>query len=243
MPYLTGDTIPSASRCKVVRIPDDLTFLGALNGAILELTRLHNWETHGTITAQEMADAWFAIYEAYTVEECMHIPVGATMEWWTATAPEKWLFVRGQSLLRADYPDLFAVLGTTFGADDSTHFSLPQMIDRSPMGATGDLVPALGQHQGQPTVTLNSSQNGIHTHLTTEVPHSHPERLGTGNLAAFQGAGSGGFAISGAASGTATRISTDAVSTGLTIQNSAGGTPHTNLHPVTGVNFIIYAGV
>ena len=41
--------------------------------------------------------------------------------------PSGWLYCRGQSLLRADYDDLFNVIGTQWGSADATHFNLPDM--------------------------------------------------------------------------------------------------------------------
>ena len=41
------------------------------------------------------------------------------------SAPTGWLACNGASLLRASYPALFTAIGTTFGAVDGTHFTLP----------------------------------------------------------------------------------------------------------------------
>lgn len=49
--------------------------------------------------------------------------------------PDKWLLCEGQSLLRDDYPDLFDLIGTTYGSADGTHFNIPDFRMRSPMGA------------------------------------------------------------------------------------------------------------
>jgi hypothetical protein len=56
--------------------------------------------------------------------------------------PAGYLECNGASLLRADFPELFTVIGTTFGADDANHFSLPDFRDRYPRGRSGGL--ALG---------------------------------------------------------------------------------------------------
>jgi microcystin-dependent protein len=40
----------------------------------------------------------------------------------------KYLEPKGQSLLRADYPALFTIFGTTYGAADILHFNLPDMV-------------------------------------------------------------------------------------------------------------------
>lgn len=53
------------------------------------------------------------------------VPAGAMMDWPTETPPTGWLERNGASLVRTDYPALFAVIGTMFGAADATHFNLP----------------------------------------------------------------------------------------------------------------------
>lgn len=54
------------------------------------------------------------------------IPVGFPAWWPTATPPSGWLERDGAAVSRTTYADLFAVIGTTFGAGDgSTTFNLP----------------------------------------------------------------------------------------------------------------------
>jgi len=166
-------------------------------------------------------------------------PVGSVQMWPTNTPPTDWLVCNGASLLRADYADLFAIIGTVYGAVDGTHFNLPDMRDRSPMGVGGFI--ALGGFLGAATHTLNSGENGVHTHLLTDPGHSHPQQIGS--VAAYYGVGGTGRTAYGAVTtNSTTRVVTDVQGTGLTVQNSAGGNPHNNVHPVMGINYIIYAG-
>jgi microcystin-dependent protein len=75
-------------------------------------------------------------------------PIGTMTMFLGATEPANWLLCQGQSLLRADYPLLFAVLGTTYGSADSTHFTLPDMRQKFPLGkgasGTGSTLGATG---------------------------------------------------------------------------------------------------
>lgn len=57
-------------------------------------------------------------------------PVGAIMAWPTDTPPTGWLELDGSSLSRTTYADLFAVIGTTYGAADGSHFYIPDMRGR-----------------------------------------------------------------------------------------------------------------
>jgi microcystin-dependent protein len=93
------------------------------------------------------------------------MPIGSVF-WASYSAPDPGcLACQGQSLLRSDYPALFAKIGTTWGAADGTHFSLPELRDRIPIGA-GD-IGALGTRFGSATYDLG------HVHASAAHAHSH----------------------------------------------------------------------
>ena len=69
------------------------------------------------------------------------VPVGSVVLWPAPAPPTDWLTCDGASLLRSAYPALFAVLGTTYGAADGTHFCLPDYRGRVPVG------PERGRHR------------------------------------------------------------------------------------------------
>lgn len=71
-------------------------------------------------------------------------PIGTILAFGGADAPAGWMICDGTSLLRASYPELFAVIGTAFGSVDSTHFNIPDMRESVPKGAglTGHTVGA-----------------------------------------------------------------------------------------------------
>jgi microcystin-dependent protein len=240
MPFMTGDTIPSTFRCKVIRIPDDLAFLDALNGALLELTYPSNFEQEGnTLTPQQMADAFSTAYDDYTTEACMEIPVGTISMWAVATPPAKWKICSAQSLLRADYPELFAVIGTTYGAVDGTHFTTPDFKDYSPMGAASTV--GLGAAAGTFLQAISPGQMPTHNHGITDPGHAHLEQNG-GSPAYLAVGGTPRVGFGAVTTSSSTRVTTDSATTGITTQNAGSSTPLNMLHPVKGVHFIIYAG-
>ncbi|OHD53941.1 MAG: hypothetical protein A2Y33_12280 [Spirochaetes bacterium GWF1_51_8] len=55
------------------------------------------------------------------------IPSGAVIPYGGASAPAGFLLCDGASYLRSAYPGLFAVIGTSFGAADGTHFNVPDL--------------------------------------------------------------------------------------------------------------------
>lgn len=63
------------------------------------------------------------------------IPIGGILPFGGAAAPAGFLLCDGASYLRATtYAGLFAVIGTAFGAADSTHFNVPDFRRRFPLG-------------------------------------------------------------------------------------------------------------
>lgn len=61
-------------------------------------------------------------------------PAGVVLPYAGASAPTGYLMCNGASVLRADYADLFSAIGTAFGSVDGTHFTLPDMRGRIPVG-------------------------------------------------------------------------------------------------------------
>lgn len=62
------------------------------------------------------------------------IPFGGT----TDRIPEGWLLCDGSAISRADYPDLFAAIGTNWGAPDEMYFNVPDLRGVFLRGANGE---------------------------------------------------------------------------------------------------------
>lgn len=78
MPYLTPDTIPAETLCRSVCVPNDFRIVGAVSGALLELTYEHNWELYGSVTPGAMADKMVEVVFAFLQGAC--VPEGAVVE-------------------------------------------------------------------------------------------------------------------------------------------------------------------
>lgn len=99
------------------------------------------------------------------------IPVGtvsvyAGIESNTQLKSRGYLIADGSSVLRSEYSELFAVIGTTYGAVDSTHFNLPNLTGRTVVGQdeSDSDFKTLGQKGGEKTVKLTIDQIPAHTH-------------------------------------------------------------------------------
>jgi microcystin-dependent protein len=123
------------------------------------------------------------------------VPTGVVWEYAGSTAPDGWLLCDGSAVSRTTYADLYAVIGTVFGAGDgSTTFNLPDRRDRFGQGASA--TDALGTTGG--------------VKMQTDYPqHSHYEANSNGPAYVNTGSGSSRTGISAPTITSATRISTD----------------------------------
>lgn len=143
----------------------------------------------------------------------LSVPTGTVVAFAGATAPAGWLLCAGQSVLKATYAALWAVIGGTYGSSDATHFTLPDLRGRVPAGP--DNMGGTDAHRldqgfiddGDPHA-IGSSMGNQSRVLTAEnlPPHQHDVWVGsepaeggaggalpaTGNEGAFQsGEGNG----------------------------------------------------
>ena len=108
------------------------------------------------------------------------LPAGSLMQFAGTNAPTGWLICDGSAISRSTYANLFAVIGTTYGAGNgSTTFNLPDMRGRTPIGVgqgSGLTDRSLGDSDGEETHILTSSEMPAHNHTfstTTDSGGSH----------------------------------------------------------------------
>jgi microcystin-dependent protein len=92
------------------------------------------------------------------------MPVGSILPYAGKDAPEGWLLCDGSTYKKADYPDLYAVIGETYslGSGSETQFSLPDLKARFPVGISGN--DALGATGGAKEVQLQKGNLPSHRH-------------------------------------------------------------------------------
>ena len=82
--------------------------------------------------------------------------VGSVTWYAGAGTPENYLLCDGSAVSRTDYADLFAVIGTTYGAGDgSTTFNLPLLTDGRFI--EGSNIPGTQHEAGLPNITIPCS--------------------------------------------------------------------------------------
>lgn len=153
-----------------------------------------------------------------------------------------WMLCDGRILLRADYPDLFNVIGTNFtpNTTPSDSFNIPDFrghVNAMPTRETSSILnprPSgvsdykLGDKVGTETVTLTTQQIPSHTHTNNSSTN-----LGLALANGFNTAG-GGLDF------TANEPNLYAPPTAVVLNSTGGNQPHNNMQPTLyGTNIYI----
>lgn len=99
-------------------------------------------------------------------------PVGSILPYGGTTAPNGWLLCQGQPISRAIYSELFAVIGTAFGAgDSSTTFNVPDLRETVPVGVGNNNTPTNATHGKQLGVNyiIKAKQASIPTDFSSSM--------------------------------------------------------------------------
>ena len=118
----------------------------------------------------------------------VYAPTGMMAPFAGSSSPTGWLLCDGSPQLKVSYPDLWALIGSTYGTATLTQFYLPDLRGRIPtgldnMGGTDatrlSVANTLGGSGGVQTVTLTDAQVPNHGHSdsfdtgTTGSTHDH----------------------------------------------------------------------
>lgn len=100
------------------------------------------------------------------------IPIGTVAPYAGGTIPAGWMLCNGGAVSRTTYADLFAAIGTNWGAGDgSTTFNVPDLGGRVPVGYTGVGGRGLGQYYGKELADLPSHNHAEGTSISVnDIP-------------------------------------------------------------------------
>lgn len=186
----------------------------------MELTIPGYWEKFGVVTPDEAAAAFMPFFDMFCFNQGACRVIGEIIAFAGAISPDvRWLPCDGASLLRVDYPDLFAVIGTAYGAVDSSHFNLPDLRGRAPISAgmgPGLSARAIGDSFGEEAHTLTEAEL---------ASHAHTQGNSLSSLAVMPGEGP---------------VLTPNPIPAWT-GNTGGNAPHNNMQPSLAINYLIVA--
>jgi len=194
-------------------------------GALSAMTNENNWIDDGTATIDYAVDKSVEMMNSIAFSDVnplpiMTIPTGTITIYSGTGTPAHWLRCEGGSVLRATYPELFAVIGTIYGSVDGTHFTLPDFRKNFPVGMF-HLAPnyEMGDKGGEDSHVLTAAEMPLHTHtgvVSAINPISNRALVATGGAQTVQPAG--------------------------TSNSAGGGGAHENRPPYIAMPFIIFTG-
>lgn len=189
------------------------------------------------------------------------------------SVPSGYLVCDGSEVVREEYPELFAVIGTTYGEGDGiATFNLPSISGKTLLCASpSHLIGSIG---GEETHTIVSSEMPSHAHTIPAHTHENTLSFRTSSLShtitqpSFTYVGlsgstnrirSGQVAASGTTSSTMTLSTNLAIedhpSTACTVtggildcptfntESTGSGVAHNNLMPYLAVTYLIKSGI
>lgn len=160
------------------------------------------------------------------------LPIGAVIEFPSDNIPDNWLLCNGQAVSRTDYAELFAAIGTTWGAGNgSTTFNVPTKEGLVTVGKkTSDSdFNTLGKTGGKKTHTHTQGQTGSTTLTIAQIPshiHSSLYHKNADNPLGLNGGSNDGYTL-GWSNGTFS------ANGDLITSSTGGGQGHTHTNPTT----------
>lgn len=153
----------------------------------------------GSVSASQIVDGTITLTELASSLQQLLVPTGSILSFGGSSAPSGFLLCDGSEHARATYAALDAVIGTTYGAytdgagaSGSTHFRVPDLRGRAPLGSgqgvgTNDgssgsqrvtgangTSRSLGAWGGRETHQLTAGESGMPSHtVNADGGHTH----------------------------------------------------------------------
>lgn len=228
----TGDIAVGNLRRFSFLAQDDLWIITALIGLISDYSTVGTWYQVGTATPDDAAAYFSKMFSTFGVDMAT---IGVIVPFAGGILPTGWLVCDGRSLLRANYPDLFAAIGTIWGAADGTHFNIPDLRGQTLVGQgtnpnTGTTFN-IGTYGGEEAHAQTTGELATHAHV--DAGHTHAEGIAAPNVTTI-----------GAGAPQPTAIPAVGV-TGIgnaSIQNAGSGNPANVMQPYAVINWAIISG-
>lgn len=221
---LTNKTLTSPKINDTVAVTATSTEINVLDGIPATLTATELGYVDGVTSAIQTQ------IDTLTSNLSSAVPTGVISAYGGSSAPTGYLLCDGTAVSRTTYSALFAVIGTTYGAGDTTTtFNLPNLKGRV----------AVGRDNTQTEFDTLGETGGAKTHALTEseMPrHNHGP-----NPAMIVGTQGGGGTNNYAPTGSNPQYNLTTFYTGGSgsSQSPSDGVAHNNLQPYLVINYII----
>lgn len=227
--WLTPEETPDGVTCWRFYIPSGEEWEAIARGAIAPLCLIDNWEAFGSVTPEEAAN-YFLAASMLTYEMRRCVAIGSVMLWAGSAGkvPTGWLLCNGATKLKSEYPDLYGEIGTLWGPEGESWFTLPDLREKFVYGYSTNV--AQGDTGGQETVTLTVDEIPSHTHAIAD--HNH--RMGHSAITLPTQSGAG-------AAWAPNPFPEYTNDTSLSPANVGGGEAHENMPPYIVMAYIICA--
>lgn len=116
---------------------------------------------NGGIDSNNLADGGVTLSKLGSALQPFLVPTATLVPFAGTSAPTGWLICDGSSLLRANYPTLFGAIGTNYGSVDGTHFNLPDMRGRIPVGREAMGGTTSGRLERSTTLNTTTGSNSV----------------------------------------------------------------------------------
>jgi len=213
--FVIGSGVGDNYATLLLEMPNVSWFKSAVLGALYELSYDWNWREEGDVAVSFAVEEASQMLAGYRFMEFNPFPVGLVLPFAADTPPAAFLLCDGGDYATADYPELFAVVGYSFGGADD-RFNVPALSTRSIVGVGGGF--GFGDSGGEISHVLD----------TTEIPsHVHTIPLTATTLAVEPGEVT-----------VLTPVPFFTQDTG----NTGGDGAHNNMPPYLALSYCIYAG-
>lgn len=101
-----------------------------------------------------------------------YVPIGTSLSYRGGTVPSGYLLEDGAQYRQSDYPELYGVIGGTYGAADAGYFRVPDSRGRTDIGSgqgPGLTLRTLGQALGEEAHALTEAELAAHAHFVANV--------------------------------------------------------------------------
>ena len=141
-------------------------------------------------------------------------------------APRNWALCNGQLLPINQNQALFSLLGTTFGGNGQTNFSLPDLRGRAPMHVGGGYL--LGQRGGTESHVVTLAELPSHSHALMADPREATAASPAGKVPAKTSDGTSAYGS----------LASTTMKSG-SVSSAGAGQAHENMKPFIALNCII----